>query len=305
MESKNLIICDPEEKYAQALALYLMRKKELAFQVQVCTSIVHVLEMYEKAGVDILFISEKCKPKDRGRVSAEKVFLLAENGNPNLLEGERILYKYQSGEKIVEALMEECSELYGSEEILRSIGKKKNGKIIGIFSPIHRVGKTTYALKLGEELAESQNVLYLCLEVYGGDGGHFAGEGQTLSDVLYYHRQEKGNLGLFLTTAVCHRNHLDYIRPMAVSEDLKEVRASEWVSLIDQILEQSIYETLILDLDEGIPDVYSLLDICTEIHMPVAGDVYAKAKICQFERELGLLGKEKILKKIQRKEGRV
>lgn len=305
MDSKNLIICDPEEKYAQALALYLMSRKELAFQVQVCTSIAYVLEMQEKAGVDILFVSEKWKPMERSEVQAGRVFLLVENGNPKLLEGEKILYKYQSGEKIVEALMQECSELYGSEEILRSIGKKKSGKIIGIFSPVHRVGKTAYALKLGEELAESKNVLYLCLEVYGGDGGHFAGEGQTLSDVLYYHRQEKGNLGLFLTTAVCHRRNLDYVRPMAISEDLKEVRASEWISLMDKILEQSIYDTLILDLDEGIPGVYSLLDICTEIHMPVMRDVYAEAKVCQFERELELLGKEKILEKIQRKEGRV
>lgn len=305
MESKNLIICDPEEKYAQALALYLMSRRELAFQVQICTSIAYVLEMQEKAGVDILFVSEKWKPKERSKVQAGRVFLLVENGNPNLLEGERILYKYQSGEKIVEELMQECSELYGSEEILRSIGKKKNGKIIGIFSPVHRVGKTTYALKLGEELAESQNVLYIGMEVYGGYGGHFAKEGQTLSDVLYYHRQEKGNLGLFLTTVVCHRKNLDCVRPMTVSEDLKEVRASEWISLIDQILEQSIYDTLILDLDEGISDVYSLLDICTEIHMPILRDAYADAKICQFERELELLGREKILKKIQRKEGRV
>ena len=31
----NLIICDPEEGYAQALAYYLMHKKEFGMEVQV------------------------------------------------------------------------------------------------------------------------------------------------------------------------------------------------------------------------------------------------------------------------------
>lgn len=279
MECRNLIICDPEEKYAQALAVYLMQKKELAFQVQVCGNVAYVLEIDEKESVDILFISEKCMLEDRGKVRAEKVFVLTGSAEPKLLEGEKKIYKYQSGEKILEELMEECSELYQSGEILRTAGSKRNGKVIGVFSPIHRIGKTTYALKLGEELAVSQNVLYLSLEIYGGIGGHFEEGGQTLADVLYYHRQEKGNLGLFLTTLVCHKRNLDYVLPMPVSQDVKEVKALEWIELIAKIWDQSIYETIILDLDEGVQDLYKILEFCTEIHMPVIKDTYAMAEI--------------------------
>ena len=35
------------------------------------------------------------------------------------------------------------------------------------------------------------------------------------------------------------------------SEDVKEVSGTEWAGLFRKILEQSIYETLILDIDEG------------------------------------------------------
>ena len=42
MESKSLVICDPEEQYAQALAFYIMNCKKIHFQVHVCNAIEHV-----------------------------------------------------------------------------------------------------------------------------------------------------------------------------------------------------------------------------------------------------------------------
>ena len=45
MVSKNLVICDSEEGYAQALAMYFMRKKELAAEVQVCSTVTQVMEL--------------------------------------------------------------------------------------------------------------------------------------------------------------------------------------------------------------------------------------------------------------------
>ena len=53
-----------------------------------------------------------------------------------------------------------------------------------------------------------------------------------------------------------------------------------------------MYETLILDLDEGIRGLYDLLRMCTEINMPVEGDALAAAKVLQFEEELHILGYE-------------
>ena len=87
-----------------------------------------------------------------------------------------------------------------------------------------------------------------------------------------------------------------------MSEDIKSVSLEEWRRLIRKIMEESIYEVLILDLDEGIRDVYDILEMCTEIHMPVTKDETAEAKIRQFEEEIVLLGKGDIRRKIIRKE---
>ena len=294
MGSKSLVICDPEEQYAQALAFYIMNRRGIHFQVQVCNDIQHIQE------ADLLLISDIYSGEDRKSLKAKKVFVLSGGGKAVL--DEDIIYKYQPGEQILDEILKRCEEMYTENELFYSSSQKKTGKVIGIFSPVHRIGKTTYALRVGEDMADSGNVLYLNLEIYGGIGGHFEKGGQTLEDVLYYARQERGNLGFMLAKVVKRKGNLDYILPVPVSEDIKEIRAEEWVFLLKQIIDQTIYETVILDIDEGIRDVYELLKICSEIHFLSDDTMYSQAKVEQFERELTLLGYEELLTKIIKKE---
>lgn len=304
MNVKRLVICDCEEGYAKALALYLMGRTELSLQVQVCSSISHVMEAEDEGKIDILFISEMYELSERRRVEAKKIFVLTAGNLREKDENEYPLYKYQSGEKILAELLVQCEELQMGNTGYRANVSEKEQKIIGVFSPVHRIGKTSYALRLGEKLAGNSNVLYLNLEIFGGVGGHFEEGGQSLADVLYYARQEKGNLGLMITMLVHHRNGLDYILPMPVSEDVKEIEAKEWMDVIQKILQESIYDTIILDVDEGIRKVYDLLEQCTEIHVLTDEEEYSKAKMEQFQQELAFLGYEDILRRMIRKEVR-
>lgn len=294
MGSKSLVICDPEEHYAQALAFYIMNRKGIHFQVQVCSNLEYIKD------ADLLLISDEFSDEERNNVKAKKVFVLT--GRGKMTSQNDVIFKYQPGEQILDEILTQCEAVYEEDELFFTSSQKKNGKIIGVFSPVHRIGKTSYALNMGEEMALSANVLYLNLELYGGIGGHFEKGGQTLEDVLYYARQEKGNLGFMLTKVVKRKGNLDYILPAPVSEDIKDIRAKEWVFLLKQIIDQSIYETMILDIDEGIRDVYELLDICTEIHLLMDQTPYSQAKVEQFERELTLLGYEEMLSKIMRME---
>ena len=51
--------------------------------------------------------------------------------------------------------------------------------------------------------------------------------------------QEQSNIGTVLTTIVRHSENLDYIVPMPVSEDIKEIDSEEWIRLIQKIIEES------------------------------------------------------------------
>lgn len=302
MESKNLVICDSEKGYAEAFARYIMKREELAFQVKTCSDLMQVLKLQEKEEIDYFFVASSYPVNEREKITAKKVFVLTGEGNPVLRDYETGVYKYQSGEELLAELIRQCcAQEQAGDTFLKTV-RKKEVKIIGIFSPVHRIGKTSYALHLGKRLGKDANVLYLNLETYGGYGGHFGEGGQTLSDVLYYARQEKSNLGMMLTTIVEHKGRLDCVLPVQVSEDIKSVSGGEWISLIRKIMEQSIYEILILDIDESIREIYQLLKVCSEIHMLTADDEISRSKVRQFEEELLLLGHEDIQRKIVRRE---
>ena len=106
MSNGNLIICDPEEGYAQALAYYLMHKKEFGMEVQVYDRIEKVQEIADRTKIQILFVAAEYEAEERKKVPAEQKFLLTGAGNSQVLKDETALYKYQSGEKIVKLLLE-------------------------------------------------------------------------------------------------------------------------------------------------------------------------------------------------------
>ena len=168
MSNRNLVICDREEGYAEAFAVFLMKRKELAFQVQVCGGIAQVQTVMQERPIDILLIGGAYPAAERRKLKAGKVFLLTGSGKTEADEGEIEVYKYQSGEAILAEIIRECSEEEDGDGLFIRTVKAGKMRIIGIFSPVHRSGKTGYGLKLGRELAVSGNVLYLNMELYGG-----------------------------------------------------------------------------------------------------------------------------------------
>ena len=76
MVSRNLVICDQEERYAAALAHFFMKTKELALGVQVCNSVAQALRLQEESPIDILLIGSGYPKEERQKVRAESVFVL-------------------------------------------------------------------------------------------------------------------------------------------------------------------------------------------------------------------------------------
>lgn len=300
--ASSFVICDKEEGYASALAAFLMQKKELAFQIQVVTSPEQAEEFLEEKPVDILVIHEGWPREERKKFRAGSVFVLTESDRGEAGPGETALYRYQSADALLAQMVQNSGPGLRTAGELFLQKRRQDVRVIGIFSPVHRTGKTRYALKLGRESGSASHTLYLNLELYGGIGGYFPEEGNTLADALYYSRMEGRDLGWMLASMVSHMGPLDYLLPARVSEDLKAVPGKDFQRLISQIVSEGMYEVVILDLDEGIRDVYELLRMCTEIHMPVPSDRIAEAKIFQFEEELHLLGYDDVKQKIRKKE---
>lgn len=294
MSSNNLVICDPETDYASRLAAYLSGKRELAFQVKICSSPGQLRSVCGELSTALLLLNEVFAGEEMEEIQkdagAARIIILSDRERDSESSGKADrIYKYQSGEEIYAQIIQICA----AENIdgFWRVRKREKGRIIGVYSPVHRVGQTDFAIQKGKELAKDENALYINLETYAGFGGYFPEEREkTLAVLLYYAKQESGNPGLILTTLVRQMEGLDYVPPVIFPEDLKALEAKEWIWLFREILQNSIYDVLILDLGECISGLYEILNFCDTVYMPVADDRVAAAKITQYEELLRQLG---------------
>ena len=141
--------------------------------------------------------------------------------------------------------------------------------------------------------------MYVNFEAYSGWEERVGRkEPYTLADLLYYAKQEKGNLETRIGIMTGYFDELAYIAPMEISEDLKAVTPKEWMELLETLQNRRIYKSIILDFDECVQGLWEMLSECGVIYMPVREGKVSRAKLLQFERNAKVLGYEDLLEKI-------
>lgn len=299
MNEKNLVVCDKDLRYAKGLGENISERGELDVRVQICTSLAQAREFLGNEKLHILLIDEAFSLSERQELCAEQTFVLTQARCEDLGEDEKEILKLQSAEQILNEVFGQYYE-QTSTRFLKDKSRPKQ-RILTVYSPIHRIGKTSFALALGKELAKVERTLYLNLEEYPDvDERFLCAEGKNLGDLLYYMRQEEQDLGMRLSTIIKKVGEMDYVPPILNSIDLKEVPFSSWKQLLERILEEGVYETIVLDLSESIQGLLYLLKLSERIYMPVLEDRISERKLLQFERNLQAHHLTEILEKTKR-----
>lgn len=289
MNEKNLVICDREIRYANSLGENISGREELAVKVYVCSNVEKVIELSKEKQIHIFVVDETYPFHVRKQVEASQVFVLGRGKVADLGDGERQVGKYQCANRIIREIFE--TYIDKTKEDLTRCMRKDRAKIVAVYSPLHRLGKTSFAIALGKEHAKRKRVLYINLEEYAGME---VNEELNLGDLFYYIRQGNGNLGIRLQAAVGRWEQLDYLAPIPISKDLKEVSEKEWRELLEEITESSVYELLILDISESVQGLWNLLEQCDRVYMPILEDEVSQRKIEQYNKNLEQLRLEKL-----------
>lgn len=282
---KILGICDLEVAYASHFMEYMNSRRKLPFEVQAFSNLDKVKESLETQEIEILLISERALENRETEVSGwdiKQVIVLGEGMKAEGREDYPMVSKYQSSDSVIREVMAvyaaETRENTGTPMI------KKETKVIGVYSPVGRCQKTSFALILGQLLAKERSVLYLNLESCAGFEVLFEKSyDRTLSDIIYYLRQKSTTLIHHLSSAVCTMDNLDYLPPVMFPQDLSSVSMEEWRTLLQMLSRESTYEVILLDIGDGVSDVYGLLEMCNHIFVPEKQDLVSQAKITQFE----------------------
>ncbi len=283
MKKKIFAVCDLEVDYANNFMDYVSKKKNVPFELQAFTSAQSLMDYGKNHSIELLLISDKAMCGEVRELDIGKIIILSEGVHPPELDQYPSVYKYQSSSDVIREVM----ACYGEEKTVTPVQfpvLKKNTEVLGVYSPLGRCLKTSFALALGQILARERSVLYLNLEEYSGFG-ELMGKtfDHNLGDLLYYVRQENQNLILKLNSMIQTVGNMDYIPPVQIPADILETPWQDWEKLLQEIIMRSSYEVLIMDMGNGIKDVFWLLDQCKRVYMPVLSDVVSVSKIAQFE----------------------
>lgn len=301
MKSTKLWIADSAEAYANAFMEYVNLRESHLFQVRACTEIEQLTKTLAMEEIEILLITAAWYEDCKDLIHQKCVILLSEGSILKAHDACPSVYKYQSAENILREIMYYYSEQETEERCVPEANR--DNRIIGIYSPAGGIGKTLFALTLGQILAESQNVLYLNLEECSGMSEFMGGGHWNISDLIYFLRQQNKTQFLYrLNSMVQKMNHMDYIPACESYTDFCQITVEEWQKLLYLIRVQSSYDSIILDMGNMAGHEAGLLRQCDGIYVPVHQDLISRAQINQWERCITILDGIQVLERLQKLE---
>ncbi|MCR5704783.1 MAG: hypothetical protein K6G85_09175 [Eubacterium sp.] len=297
MKTGILAIYDVDISYGNHLMNYISEKEGMPFKTVVFTEKEALYNYLEEQHIDLLLISGEAMDEKFETYDIGKIILLSPGDIFSEYIGYSSIYKYQSSENIIREVLDYYVDVYQeSGSIPMNIGK---AKVLGVYSPVGRIGKTTFALTMGQILASDERVLYLNLEEFAAFemllGKDYSAD---LSDLLYYYRQYPESLHIKIQIVAQRYNNLSYIPPVVFSEDLRQMKAQEWISFIETINSCGLYDRIILDISSMLENPLEILKYCDEIYMPVPKTGMSLMKVQAFETFLERNHQNELMDKI-------
>lgn len=277
-----MAVFDRDADFASRLADYINLKAKAPFTAMAFSHEDQLINYGKDHEIEILLLDEKAGDLAE-RVNARQVIRLCEGKIVEVKDNLPWVFKYQSGDCIMREVMA-CYCDRPVETAVALFGER--AAVMGVFSPVNRCLKTSFALALGQLLSREETVLYLNLEAYSGFS-QLMGENhqRDLSDVLYLYRQG-GYSWIKLRPMVYSWEKLAYIPPVRYGEDLSQVMPGDIAALIDRIAGESGYDKIIVDVGQMGREVLPILEACNVIYMPIREDCVSRAKIEEFEQYL-------------------
>ncbi|MBR5268853.1 MAG: hypothetical protein IKU20_11790 [Lachnospiraceae bacterium] len=296
---KIMAVYDEDPFYAERLSDYVNRKEKGIFKAQAFTSKERLEEFAKEHEIDVLLAGESVEKETfRELKTVQKIYLTEERESERIRE-EASVYKYQSGDDIIREIMAVYCEAPGVKTVFPGLTEREK-RIIGVYSPVGRCGKTSLSLAMGQLLAKEEKVLFISLDTFTGFSQLLDEQWKRdLSDLIYYYKQGRFH-GLRLNSIIYYLGDMAWLPPFRYPEDFGQITAAEMAELLVLILRESDYETIVLDIGNYDRQVLPILEVCNVIYMPIKEDSVSHAKLKEFEKYAGDFGNRGMKEKIHK-----
>ena len=282
-----IAICDKDSDYANSLADYFRVKGCLSSEIVVFTKYEHFSEFFDTHTLDILLINESFYASHTA-ISSPNLFKLCETRMYEEDEDEICLFKYTSAEELLREVMAHYKPVMNSS-IAIPFSKLRKSKLIGIYSPVHRCGKSSFSLALALQHSLKYTCLFLSFDDYSSLralSGEICENDKTIDDLLYYFEQSSDVFHSKLLSVIRHFQQLDYIAPSSKCCTICDISSSRQIIFLEKLMDIGRYEYIFVDFGSLSP-IYPLLPLCSKLYVPyIENDCYSDYKLCAFKDSL-------------------
>ena len=184
-----MAVYDLDLFYARRFADVMNQKENIPFAVMAFTSLERLRQYAGGHSIEILLVSSQVNMDEICDLGIGQVITLTEGEKKEGDKDYPSVYKYQSSSDIIREVM----ACYSAGDEPDGAEHGRAASVIGVYSPVGRCLKTSFALTLGQLMAADRRVLYVTLEDYSGLASMTGEEYKSdFSDILYYFSQ--GNL---------------------------------------------------------------------------------------------------------------
>lgn len=295
---KNCVIYDTDKQYGKRLVSAISSHKNLPFHVSLFTCKDEMAAFFDCNTADITVVSEECFEYEDVMTYSKKVLVLTEEDcgsfykNIKSQENIKKTYKYQS----VDSILREMIQFVGNGE-----EKTQEIELIGVYSPAGEAVRTKFALSYARILAEDNKTLYCNLEEFSGLEEILAVQGkQTLSDIMYYYRYNKGQITENMKQVIVSYSGIDYIPPTGFAQDIGVMETKELAQMFLELAQECGYKKVVLEISSAVKEQWKLIFACGRVYMPVSDNYFSKQKASDFEKYLLMAGMENLWNRIEK-----
>lgn len=281
LKKYTVAVCDFEEEYAIRLMNYMNGQSTYGILMLAFTQQDRFKEYLDNNSFDLALVADEVMQKFGDELeldqTGKKVVHLCKE------EGREGIYKYQPASEIMVEIQRILEKEYHIKKFEEE-GEKTECKMIGVYSPIGRSGKTNFALAMARE----KGSLYIGMEEYSN-----LIEGRTtMSDFCYWIRKREEMMIRKVEEQMIVEDEVCKLVSPLTYMDLKELTVDEYAWFFEKLKTSGRFHKIVVDIGCGSLCSYSFLALFHQIFVPILPEISTE-KERHFKKVLQFVGLEK------------
>lgn len=283
MNNGLIVLLDSDTAYSNCLCEYIDIHTSLDYETMTFTQIDVFLDFSINKQIDILLVNEDLfYSLPLYKISFLNLFILSENKSDSTIEKDsytfNIFFKYQSMQSLLHKIMSHFSL---DRHNYTAFAMNHSSRLIGVYSPIKRCGKTSFAIALATAYSSKTPTLFITFDEFACEYLNVSKNNKGLSELIFYLLDKDSDAINHLDSIVCTINGLDIIPPAIYPDDLRHLDSDSLIGFFSQ-LKNTKYTHIVIDFANTLFDIVPLLNLCDKVYMPVVDDDISRNKLSGF-----------------------